>query len=96
MTPEQDQLELVRCYLTRLRETVRGFGIYTRNTAPYLSDHVIFALLAAPTGLPQVIAVKAGLIGKLHDLPNGEGGMASSPFFGTTLSSKSNKINTFK
>lgn len=57
MTPEREQIELVRSYLTRMRETVRAFGIYTRNTAPYLGDHVVFGLLSKAFSLADASLV---------------------------------------
>jgi hypothetical protein len=57
MTPEQDQIELVRSYLDRMRAMVRAFGIYTRNTAPYLGDHVVFGLLSKAFSLSDAAMV---------------------------------------
>ncbi len=49
-------------YLVRMRETVRSFGIYTRNPAPYLCDSVVFGLLSKAFSLADaaLILVESG------------------------------------
>lgn len=63
MIPEHNQIELVKGYVQEMWRSVRQFGIYTRNSAPYLSDHVTFALLSKAFSLADAALV---LVEKEH------------------------------
>jgi hypothetical protein len=73
MTPEQNQIDLVRRYLEKTREAIRRIGIYTRSVDKNIFDHVVFGLLSKAFSLAD-----AALLLVENDHPDEAFGLARS------------------